>query len=625
MRFILLGLICLGSLFIQAQANNQITSNYQIASQSVTAVSAKHQTSLIGDHLSSANMLTIPWWKKDDVLLATFSSLLLGIVVLATYAHKLKRSAGALSTEDTKEIPGNAVRILPTRLYHHLAQEFRTPLTVIMGMVEQMQEAPKKYFEEGARLIALNGQQLLAQINHLLDLSKLEDRSYPLELQQADIVAYVRFLKESLQAYTNKYNFTFQLHLQLDQLVMDYDPELLQKILSNLLSYTAKFNPSGSSIVLQLSRQENELAFQIKNIAGKIPTEALQQDFKSFHIAEYFSQEKQHIDVALAYAKAAVELMGGNIEIQSDQEQGIVFTFRLPIRQEAPQAFNISDRENLPGLATSLASPTKTEVVSTDLSNGLPSVLIIEDNYDVVTYLKSCLKGAYTIDIAFNGMVGIEKAIKNLPDLIICDATIPDKSGYEICAFLKNENSTSHIPFILLSSKTEVSAKIEALKKGADVYLTKPFKKEELLVQSEMILARQKKLADYYAAQSQSDATPEAIGLSVAGIKQDLFIQKVLTILEANFTDEYFGLPQLASQLGLSRSQLFRKMKSAVNVSPSQYIRSFRLTKAKNILETTDSNVTEVAWKTGFSDPSHFSKLFKETYGFNPSKMKQVG
>ncbi|MFK8010386.1 MAG: helix-turn-helix domain-containing protein, partial [Saprospiraceae bacterium] len=212
---------------------------------------------------------------------------------------------------------------------------------------------------------------------------------------------------------------------------------------------------------------------------------------------------------------------------------------------------------------------------------------------------------------------------ENIPDLIISDVMMPQKNGFEVCDFLKNDERTSHIPIILLTAKADSDSKIVGLKRGADAYLSKPFDKEELLVRLEKLVERQKKMVTYFSKKNFITENPiEEITLEEAIQIEDVFIQKVKKIIEENYSDENFALPQLCQKIRMSRSQLFRKMKALVDTSPSNFIRTYRLEKAKHFLETTEMNVSEVSWEVGFKDVSHFSKAFQNVFGYLPSDVK---
>lgn len=248
-------------------------------------------------------------------------------------------------------------------------------------------------------------------------------------------------------------------------------------------------------------------------------------------------------------------------------------------------------------------------------------ILLIEDNPDVVEYLNACLKDGYNLDFAYNGQAGIEKALENVPDLIVSDVMMPFKDGFEVVEALKHDERTSHIPIVLLTAKADVQSRLAGLRKGADAYLSKPFHQEELLVTVENLLELRRKLQLKY--QQNILAPVFALPADEPVNAEDTFLQNVRAIIEANYAYEDFGLPQLCQKLGMSRSQLFRKMKALTDIAPSDLIRIHRLNKAKALLKNGDANVTEAAWGTGFKDPSYFSKLYQEEFGEMPSATRK--
>ncbi|MBK9016865.1 MAG: helix-turn-helix domain-containing protein [Saprospiraceae bacterium] len=249
-----------------------------------------------------------------------------------------------------------------------------------------------------------------------------------------------------------------------------------------------------------------------------------------------------------------------------------------------------------------------------------------------MTYLKTILQDSYEISIAYNGRIGIEKALEQIPDLIISDVMMPEKDGYQVLDALKHDERTSHIPIVLLTAKADASSKIAGLRRGADAYMPKPFQKAELLATLEMMLENKLRLAAHFSKKYDFSQilTKAEVGVNTnmppdaeAVLAEDAFLQKVRQIVEANYGDEAFALPQLCDSLSMSRSQLFRKMKALTDISPSDFIRNFRMAQAKLLLETTQLAVKEVAWQVGFKEVPHFSKTFQETYGMSPSALRK--
>ncbi len=578
-----------------------------------------------------------PWW-------ATWWAYTLYALSLVTLVYFLRRyelnrqilksnlKVEKLEAEKLKELDH-----FKSRLYTNLTHEFRTPLTVILGMVGQIRSEPKKYLDEGARLIETNGQNLLRLINQLLDLSKLENNAFQLHLERGDIVPYLRYVTESFQTYANQKNLSLRFFATLESLEMDYDPEQIKQVLTNLISNAVKFTPSGREVAVRLRgnfsghghgnfpglQDLESLEIAVSDTGIGISEKDLPHIFDRFYqVDDSHTRRSEGTGIGLAHTQELVKAMGGEISVESEIGKGSVFMVKLPVTKNAP----IKDRmppvhpaysTNLDSLnVENLGTLPETRHASRISHNAaLPQLLIIEDNPDVVVYIKSCLEGLYQLDVAYNGEIGIEKALKNIPDIIISDVMMPGKDGFQVCDTLKNDERSSHIPIILLTAKADAASKLSGLRRGADAYLTKPFDKEELLVRLEMLVERQKRMAAYFSKNlltAISNETEEAIQV------EDIFMQKLRQLVEDNYGDENFALPELCKKIGMSRSQLFRKMQAVSNTSPSDFIRSYRLVKAKTLLETTDLSVSEVAWQVGYKDVAHFSKSYLETFGISP-------
>ena len=590
-----------------------------------------------------------PWWATWWAYLAYF--FLLSGLAYAIFSFLKKRLLlqNELKLEHEEAIRLKELDSFKTRLYTNLTHEFRTPLTVILGMVGQIRSEPKKYLEEGAHLIEANGQNLLRLINQLLDLSKLENKSFQLHLQRSDIVPYLRYVTESFHSYANHKNLSLRFFTTLESLEMDYDSEQIKQVLTNLISNAVKFTPSGGEVQVsvkadQINERERAITLgrdkssnphihiTVSDTGIGISRENLPHIFDRFYQVDgSHTREGEGTGIGLAHTQELVHVMGGEISVESEVGKGSVFTLRLPVTKNAPASDRVTSRHpvtltHVPmseELTSShpLTSPDHSSLITHHSSP--PQLLIIEDNPDVVAYLKTCLEGLYQLDVAYNGQIGIEKAFENIPDLIISDVMMPEKDGYQVCETLKNDDRTSHIPIILLTAKADAGSKLTGLKRGADAYLTKPFDKEELLVRLKMLVERQKRMAAYFSKNllggtaAASNETEEAIQV------EDIFMQRLRQMVEDNYSDENFALPQLCQKIGMSRSQLFRKMQAVSDTSPADFIRSYRLNKAKTLLETTDLSVSEVTWKVGYKDLAHFSKSYLEAFGIPPSSSRK--
>ncbi|MEM1321926.1 MAG: ATP-binding protein [Bacteroidota bacterium] len=528
-----------------------------------------------------------------------------------------------------------------SRLFTNLTHEFRTPLTIIMGMAKQILQGVQQVKEQDhlkttiasqTHLIEQNGQSLLRLINQLLDLSKLENNAYQLNLQNEDVILFLNYAVSSFQPFANQQNLGLQFSSHLDSLKMDFDSSLLQQVMINLISNAIKFTASGGNILVKVNRLQKEekelLQIWVQDSGIGIPAEKLPHVFDRFYQVESPKVKAgEGTGIGLAHTKELIQLMQGEIFVESTVGEGTTFGIHLPINNELEKSVSQAPPTTIdskPSLfSTALTRTPINQSVAPPLSPHSPTLLIIEDNPDIVTYLKTCLSGSYRIEVAYNGKIGIEKALENIPDLIISDVMMPEKDGFEVCDFLKNNEKTSHIPIILLTAKADFTSKIEGLKRGADAYLPKPFEEEELKIRLQSLLHRQQRLLQYFAGRDRQlpgKRSEKTAALSNESLQiEDAFIQKIEAILEQHYADKDFGLVQLCRKVGMSRSQIFRKMKALTGISPSRFIRSYRLKKAKYLLENTPSNVSEAARETGFTSLPHFSRVFHEEFGVSPS------
>ncbi|MEL6357136.1 MAG: ATP-binding protein, partial [Bacteroidota bacterium] len=518
-----------------------------------------------------------PWWHSWWAYV--IYALILADFVYLGYRALRKRFLlkSALQHEQAEALRLRELDGFKSRLYTSLTHEFRTPLTVILGMIRQIRNAPGEYLKEGTFLIEKNGENLLRLINQMLDLSKLENNAFVLHPEQGDIVPYLRYLVESFHSYANGNNLALRFSTTLETLVLDYDPEQIKQVATNLISNAIKFTPSGGEVLVSLKAESEEWLFSVTDTGIGIAEQDLPRVFdRFFQVDGTTVRTGEGTGIGLSHTRELVKLMGGDITATSELDKGTCFTVRLPISNEAELVINPMHLVPVT-YGRGSASELKGAAPKNDLTRKeLPQLLIIEDNPDVVIYLKSCLKDDYQLDVAYNGLIGIEKALDNVPDIILSDVMMPGKDGFEVCDVLKNDERTSHIPLILLTAKADASSRIAGLKRGADAYLAKPFNREELSVRLAALLERQKRLVAHFsqtAGGKSDEAMPKVIEEAIQ--IEDAFITKVRQIVAENFADDGFALPQLCEKIGMSRSQLFRKMKALIATTPSAFIRQY--------------------------------------------------
>ncbi len=527
---------------------------------------------------------------------------------------------------------------LKSNFFTHITHELRTPLTIILGMAEQIKENPRRHLDEGLKMIERNGEKLLDMTNKLLDLSRMEAKMMPVNWVQQDVVAYVKYLVESFHSYAASKQIKISHSIAEKHLMMDFDMDKLADIVSNLISNAIKFTPRGGEIHVDMFRRNDHgntyLHLRVEDNGPGIEEEFLPKVFERYFQAQRHEDEySEGSGLGLAVTREMVHLLNGEISVSSELGKGSVFEVILPVTNKAKIISSEMDADQSvldvrPDLRNATPFDEDFGMSDGDEDRKL-NLLIVEDSKDVASYLGSLLSVNYKIDNAWNGAEGLELATRHVPDLIISDVMMPVMDGFALCQRLKNDIRTSHIPIILLTARNESSARMQGLKAGADAYLGKPFNKEELFIRVDQLISLRQRLRNSYQYLAQNPAIfssemeiqekgkPETNSLEYA------FMQKVTEILEENLSDEEFGIGNLCDSLGMSRSQLYRKFSALTDTSVNAFIQNLRLTKARKLLRSTDLNVSEVAYDTGFKSPSHFSRVYSNKFGVSPSQERQ--
>ncbi len=445
---------------------------------------------------------------------------------------------------------------------------------------------------------------------------------------QSDIIYYLKYIVESFHSYAESKGIQIHFLADEEELYMDYDPTKVLHIVSNLLSNAITYTKEDGIIYVNLSRKKNSendsyhIVLSIRDTGVGIAPEKLPYIFDRFYQADSSgTRYARGTGIGLSLTKEIVELLGGTIEAKSWVGKGSKFTVRLPISHQAVQVRPPEGQDIEAGIlpfAEKVVNKNEEDPEHVTEAN-LPLVLIIEDNPDVVQYIASCLQSNYQFVSASNGKIGIEKAIQLVPDIIISDIMMPEKNGLEVSQILKKDERTSHIPIILLTAKADTESKIAGLKTGIVAYLTKPFNPKELQAQLENLVEQRKKLQNYYQKRLRGAIIDEKDNK-----KEDLFLHKIRMLVEKNLADADFDITSLARMAGMSRVQLFRKIKAITDHSPSKFVRSIRLQKAKELLLATNLNISEIAYDVGFKDPAFFSRTFKDEFEKSPTELRDI-
>ncbi len=536
-----------------------------------------------------------------------------------------------------------------TRLYTNITHEFRTPLTVILGMTQQIKEKPTAHLKEGLNMITRNGQNLLNLVNQMLDLSKLESGHLSLHYQQGDVVNFLKYIVESLHSLAESKDLQIHFISDLEQLTMAYDETRLQQVVSNLLSNAVKFTPKGGNIYVSLSIQNETFSFKVKDTGRGIAEADLPYIFDRFYqVDDTATRHGEGTGIGLSLTRELVKLMNGTISVKSQIHKGTEFEVVLPIhhvaviKTESAQSPMINGATNL--LIDEEEHPLPEDIgisylnsKNDETTTDKPLILIADDNADVRAYIASCLSIDYNLLIAKDGQECEDLAFDKTPDLIISDVMMPFKDGFEVCQTLKTDERTSHIPIIMLTAKADMDSKLQGLEHGADVYLMKPFNKDELLLRIKKLLELRQQLQQFYRSTVMSANTPSGVGGTEGGKIQppakpnpllnnadNTFVLKVRTFIETNLNNANFDVEKLCRDLLLSPSQVHRKLTALTGLSTNSFIRYVRLVKAKELLiQNAHFSISAVAYDCGFNDPAYFSRAFKQEFGVTPQVWRE--
>ena len=503
--------------------------------------------------------------------------------------------------------------------FTNISHDFRTPLTLVADPVEQLL-ADRTLTGDQHRMLLLiqrNVNILLRLVNQILDFRKYENGKMEYTPVSVDILSSFEGWNESFQTAARKKHIHFSFDNMPDSNYhTQADVEKLERIYFNLLSNAFKFTPENGKVAVRLSTLTKDdsrwIRFTVSNTGSMISAEHIRNIFDRFYKIDMHHAGS---GIGLALVKAFVELHGGTISVESDEKQGTVFTVDLPVRTcevsslEDSSATSVSEVSPLNN-----AVPVEEEELEKNYDSSKPSVLIIDDNADIRLYVHGLLHADYAVIEAADGSEGIRKAMKYVPDLIISDVMMPGIDGVECCRRLKSELQTCHIPVILLTACSLDEQRIQGYDGGADSYISKPFS-------SQLLLARVRNLIDSHRRLKQFFGDGQALAKEDVCDMDKEFVEKFKALIDEKMGDSGLNVEDLGKDMGLSRVQLYRKIKSLTNYSPNELLRIARLKKAASLLASSDMTVSEIGYEVGFSSPSYFAKCYKELFGESPTDL----
>ncbi len=568
-----------------------------------------------------------PWWATWwSYMLYGFVFILVFVTSTRIYLHRHRLSTQlVLEQEHAKKL--EEVDKLKSNFYANISHEFRTPLMLILGPVEKL--AFKLVDEESKKqtgLIKGNAKMLLNLINQLLDLSRLEAKKLKLNASLGNIAHYVKGLVKEFEQIAEQRDISLNILMEKENIDAYFDKEKMERIITNVMSNSIKFTPRGGRITVKLTdTSHNEVEIIVRDSGVGIPKSELTRIFDRFYQVDgSHTREHEGTGIGLALTKELIELHKGQILVDSVEGHWTEVKIYFPLGREHLTDDEISESsESDLHKNDSTEGFTITDSVCEEIDDenliDKTIVLIVEDNPDVRDYIKDDLKEIYHVEEAANGEQGLRKAQKCIPDLIVSDVMMPKMDGYEMTRQLRQDEKTSHIPIILLTAKSDRDSKLEGLGLGADDYLTKPFDTQELLARIKNLIETRRLLQEKFGTGTVVLHKPEKEKLNCLNQQ---FLDRVMMVIDKHIAEEEFSIEEFGKDVGMSRSQMHRKLKALTGKSTSLYLRTVRLAKAKQMIENQTGTISEISYQVGFSSPAYFSRCFKEEFGFTPSEIK---
>lgn len=573
-------------------------------------------------------VIASPLWDTWYAWLLYVVAVAIVVYVIFYYYNARRRLREALRAEQREKLQQQEFHQARIRLFTNLAHELRTPLTLIITPFEELVKRIDLGHELRTKLqvIYKNAQRLLLLVNQLMDLQKNQSGTMELHVTQGNVCEFVREIYYAFKqiAQTNEVNFT--LKCRPDSFVAWYDQTLLEKIVFNLLSNAFKYTPAGKSIHMEVEYEQDRgmILLRVEDSGCGIPKEEREKIFTPFYqVPETTGVNISGTGIGLSLVYSIVQLYKGNIRIEDreDGKEGTVFFVELPA---VGDAFTEQEKEVMPMETigdTAFVQPVKTESIATPISGEIqkkPVVLIVEDDKGVRDYLRQSLETEYEIIEAVNGAKGYERAVQDFPDLILSDIMMPKRNGLELCSLIKEDMRIGHIPVILMTARSMVVHIKEGFQAGADDYIIKPFSMDVLRIRIHSLLQSRQRLKKLYGR----SFSPEVIGTAMVSA-DERFSQKLFEVIEKNISNPDLSIEVLCHEIGISRANLYRKIKAISELSPTELIRNKRLEVAMKYLKETEMTVSDIAVALGFSSHSYFSNSFKAFYGMSPSEFMQ--
>jgi signal transduction histidine kinase/ligand-binding sensor domain-containing protein/DNA-binding response OmpR family regulator len=567
-----------------------------------------------------------PWYKTTWFIL-----LLLVAIGAASYIgfKMITERIKALQQLKLERIDKERVRDInqvKMDFFTNVSHELRTPLTLILAPLEELLKLPftDKVTKKKHELMFINAKRLYNLVDQLFEFRKTEMGTHQLKVSKNDIVHFTHEIYESFKPLSEKKQIHFTFHSSETTLSFYFDKDAMEKILFNLLSNAFKYTEAGHNVSIELLKKNDTVLIRVGDTGMGISKEDLSKVFDRFY---QVNNREMNLGsgVGLAFTKRLVELHHGEITAESTKEEGSLFTVSLPISDgiykndlhvdnPSQELAIVSDNDN--DTENNLPLVENEELIN-EITEGVQSIklLIVDDNKEILAYLQDYFSKMYEVTVAYDGQMALDLLEVKQFDIILSDVMMPELDGLNFCKRVKQNINTSHIPFMLLTAKTETSQQIKGLEMGADDYITKPFSTQLLAVKIANLLRSRKRLKEYYSASK--EMVPENIAFNVL---DEEFLKQAITIVEEHLGDSEFSVDQFSKEIGMSRSNLYLKFKAITGESAMDFIKRIRFKKAVELMQSKRYTIAQITYMCGFNSPSYFSTAFKQHYGCMPSE-----
>ncbi len=584
-------------------------------------VKASNNDNVWGENEASFFFTIRPHPLKSTVAYLLYSLFLCLLAFIAyriiTYQNQLKNAV--ILERMAKKQQEDLVK-MKLRFFTNISHEFKTPLSLIISPLEELinELHGNSSIKRKLTQIRRNSQRLLTLINQLIEFRKMEQDVLPVKKEEFNLVEITRNAMMLFSDVAEQRSIHFELKTAVQECRIHSDRDKIEKVLNNILSNAFKFTPENGTIVVSLTLVKSQVQVSIRDTGTGISEQSLE------HIFDRFYQE-EHVEeisgIGLAYVKKIVELLDGSIKVNSEIGLGTEVVISIPNVSQMPvvEVFNQAATQDPDQSDRSADIHPERESKEEELKPDAPSILVVEDDYEMRKNLCSLLRNTYNVDEAENGLAAYEMIQEQAYNLVISDIMMPKMDGLELCSKIKSNPKTNHIIVVLLSAKDELESEMEGYKTGSNIYLSKPFLPQKLLSIVKNQLYTQQKAITHHA-DTHPDDSEQLIGVN---LEEKEFVDRVSLFIEKNLHNQDFGIERIGEEFGLSRSKLYKRFKTNTNVSLKDFIRELRMKKAASLLKENQLTASEIAYDLGFSSATNFFTAFKAYYGKTPKEFQK--